>query len=101
MMLLTGKRVTGEEALKMGLVDVLTDQDNLRAQATQLAREIAENAPLAITSVRATLRAALADEVIKATEHELKEQQWLRATEDAGEGIRSVAERRAGNFQGR
>jgi enoyl-CoA hydratase/carnithine racemase len=101
MMLLTGKRVTGEEALKMGLVDVLTDQDNLRAQATQLAREIAENAPLAITSVRATLRAALADEVIKATEHELKEQQWLRATEDAEEGIRSVAERRAGNFQGR
>lgn len=101
MMLLTGRRVTGEEALKIGLVDVLTDQANLRARATELAREIAENAPLAITSVRATLRAALADEVIKATEHELKEQQWLRATEDAAEGIRSVAERRAGNFQGR
>ena len=36
-----------------------------------------------------------------ATEHELKEQQWLRATEDAAEGIRSVAERRPGKFKGR
>jgi enoyl-CoA hydratase/carnithine racemase len=44
--------------------------------------------------VRATLRGELADAVAKATEHELKEQQWLRATEDAQEGIRAVAERR-------
>jgi len=37
----------------------------------------------------------------KATEHELKEQQWLRATDDAAEGIRSVAERRPGVFKAR
>jgi hypothetical protein len=47
------------------------------------------------------MRAGLAEEVVEATEHERKEQQWLRATEDAEEGIRSVAERRPGNFQGR
>jgi enoyl-CoA hydratase/carnithine racemase len=101
MMLLTGRRVTGEEALTLGLVDVLVDQAALRDEATRLAREIAVNAPLAIASVRATLRQGLADAVIAATEHELKEQQWLRATEDAQEGIRSVAERRAGNFKGK
>ena len=83
----------------MGLVDVLTDQASLRDEATALAREIAENAPLAVKSVRATLRADLAKEVATATEHELSEQQWLRATEDAQEGIRSVAERRPGNFK--
>jgi enoyl-CoA hydratase/carnithine racemase len=100
-MLLTGRRVTGEEALQLGLVDVLTDQENLRAEAMRLAREIADNAPLAIASVRATLRAGLAEEVASATEHELAEQQWLRATEDAEEGIRSVAERRPGKFKAR
>jgi hypothetical protein len=31
---------------------------------------------------------------------ELAEQQWLRATEDAYEGIRAVSERRPGNFKG-
>jgi enoyl-CoA hydratase/carnithine racemase len=100
MMLLTGRRVGGEEALELGLVDVLTDQASLRQRAHDLAREIAENAPLAVKSVRATLRGDLADAVAEATEHELKEQQWLRATEDAQEGIRAVAERRPGNFKG-
>ncbi|MFV2090594.1 MAG: enoyl-CoA hydratase/isomerase family protein, partial [Pseudomonadales bacterium] len=99
LMLLTGRRVSGAEALDLGLVDVLTDQDQLRAEATRLAREIAENAPLAVASVRATMRADIAEQVARATDHELSEQQWLRATEDAQEGIRAVAERRPGNFQ--
>jgi len=101
MMLLTGRRIGGQEALAMGLVDVLTDAANLRDDALKLAREIAENAPLAVKSVRATLRGELADAVADATEHELKEQQWLRATDDAQEGIRAVAERRPGNFKAR
>ncbi|TDI90731.1 MAG: enoyl-CoA hydratase/isomerase family protein [Chloroflexi bacterium] len=101
LLLLTGRRINGEQALAMGLVDVLTDQENLRAEATRLAREIAENAPLAVASVRATMRSGLADAVIQATEHELSEQRWLRGTEDAAEGIRAVAERRPGNFTGK
>ncbi len=99
MMLLTGRRIGGEEAHALGLVDVLTDQASLRSEAARLAGEIAENAPLAVKSVRATLREGLAEAVAKATEHELSEQQWLRGTEDAQEGIRSVAERRPGNFK--
>ncbi|MGA0839331.1 MAG: enoyl-CoA hydratase/isomerase family protein [Pseudomonadales bacterium] len=101
MMLLTGRRLSGEEALALGLVDVLVPAESLREEAMKLAREIAENAPLAVKSVRATLRADLAAAVAKATEHELKEQQWLRATDDAAEGIRSVAERRPGIFKAR
>jgi enoyl-CoA hydratase/carnithine racemase len=101
LMFLTGRRLSGEEAMDIGLADLLVSQDALRAAATKLAAEIAENAPLAVMSVRATLRQGLSDQVAAATEHELKEQQWLRATADADEGIRAVAERRAGNFQGK
>ncbi len=101
LLLYTGRRLNGEQALQIGLVDVLTDQDNLRSEATKLAREIAENAPLAVASVRATMRHDLAAAVIEATEHELAEQPWLRATDDAGEGIRAVSERRPGNFTGK
>ena len=98
LMLLTGRRISGDQALELGLVDVLVDQDTLRDEAQRLAREIAENAPLAVASVRATLRGDLAAQVMKATDHELSEQQWLRATEDSQEGIRAVAERRPGSF---
>ncbi len=100
-MFLTGRRVPGEEAAGLGLADQLVDLDEVRPAALALAAEIAENAPLAILSVRATMRQGLAEAVAKATDHELAEQQWLRATKDAEEGIRAVAERRPGNFEGR
>ncbi len=101
LMFFTGRRLSGEEALKIGLADQLVEPDDLRTAAHALAAEIAENAPLAVVSVRATVRKGLADSIAAATEHELKEQQWLRGTEDADEGIRSVAERRPGNFKGK
>lgn len=100
LMLLTGRRIKAEEAHRMGLVDVLTSTADLRSDAQALAREIAGNAPLATVSVRSTIRRGLADDVERMTKHELAEQQWLRRTDDAEEGIRSVAERREGKFSG-
>ncbi len=47
----------------MGLADVLVPQDEVRAAAQKFAAEIAENAPLALVSTRATMRAGLADRV--------------------------------------
>jgi enoyl-CoA hydratase/carnithine racemase len=97
----TGRRVTGEQAFEMGLADVLTSADELRATAHSLAAEIAENAPLAVASVRATLRDGLAAAVKVQTDHENAEQARLRETEDFREGVKAVGERRPGDFQGR
>jgi len=100
LMCLTGRRLKGDEALEWGLVDVLVPISELKAAALALANEIAENAPLAVQSTRATLRAGLAEKVKAQTDHELKEQTWLRKTSDFAEGVRAVAERRPGNFTG-
>jgi enoyl-CoA hydratase/carnithine racemase len=97
---MTGRRIGGEEAYKIGLADILTDKENLRDEAIKLAAEIAENAPLAVKSVRATMRAGLADAVKKQTDHEGAEQYKLQQTEDHKEGVRAVGERRPGNFTG-
>ena len=101
LMFYTSRRVTGEEAFKMGLANVLVPQDQVRAEAEKLANEIAECSPLGLLSTRATMRAGLADRVMKATEHELKEQTRLRATEDFKEGVKATEERRVANFRGR
>lgn len=101
LMFYTSRRVTGEEAFKMGLANILVPQDQVRAEAFKLAHEIAENSPLGLMSTRATMRAGLADRVKAQTDHELAEQTWLRETEDFQEGIKATAERRAGNFKGR
>jgi len=100
LMCLTGRRIKGEEALAWGLADELVPLAELRGAALTLAREIAENAPLAVESTRATLRAGLAAAVKAQTDHELVEQTTLRATADFAEGVRSVNERRPGVFVG-
>ena len=101
LMMYTGRRIGGEEAVEWGLADVLATAENLRAEAMKLAAEIAEGAPLAVRSTRATLRRGLAEAVKSQTDHELVEQSWLARTDDHREGIKAVAERRAGVWKGK
>ncbi len=97
----TSRRVTGEDATRMGLANLCVPQDRVRAEALKLASEIAECSPLGLLSTRATMRAGLADRVMAATNHELAEQTRLRATEDFKEGVKATEERRVANFKGR
>jgi enoyl-CoA hydratase/carnithine racemase len=101
LMFYTSRRVTGEEAFAMGLADVLVPKAEVRAAALKLAAEIAENSPLGLVATRATMRGDIADRVLKATNHELKEQTALRKTDDFKEGVKATAERRLPNFVGR
>ena len=100
LMCLTGRRIRAEEALAWGLVDEVVPLEDLRAGALRLATEIAENAPLAVIATRKTLRGDLAAAVRAQTSHEHEQQTILRATDDFKEGVKSVAERRVGNFTG-
>ena len=100
-MLYTSVRVDGERARAMGLADRLVPADHLRSAAHELAQQIADAAPLAVRSIRRTMRAGLADRVAAATEHERVEQQRLSQTEDWAEGIQASRERRAPVFRAR
>ena len=82
LMFMTGRRLNGETAYEWGLADVLTDEESLRERALELAAEIAENAPLAVMSVRATMREGLAEAVKLQTDIEFREQYRLQKTED-------------------
>ena len=97
----TGRRIGGEEAHAIGLVDVLAPQAELRDAALALAKEIALSAPLAVVSTRRTLRRGLADAIAAITDHELTEQQQHFETEDFKEGVAAMAQRRPPNFNGR
>lgn len=101
LMFYTGRRVKGEQAYAWGLADELVPQAQVLGAAQALAREIAGSAPLAIQAIRATVRAGLPDRVRAATDHELKEQEWLLKTDDAKEGIKATAERREPSFSGK
>ncbi len=99
-MYLTSARYKPEDVAPWGLVDRVTESGGALAGAHALAAEIAANAPLAVQSTRATLRAGLADAVRERLLHEHAEQQWLQQTADYREGVASVFERREANFTG-
>jgi 2-(1,2-epoxy-1,2-dihydrophenyl)acetyl-CoA isomerase len=100
-MLYTSVRVDGERARAIGLADRLVPADQLRSAARELAQRIADAAPLAVRSIRRTMRAGLADRVAAATEHERVEQQRLSHTEDWAEGIQASLQRRPPVFHAR
>jgi 2-(1,2-epoxy-1,2-dihydrophenyl)acetyl-CoA isomerase len=98
-LLLTGRRIDGTEALRIGLCDGLADDP--RAGAHALAAEIAASAPLAVRAVRATQRAGLVRSFAAAVEHERNQQLQLIDTDDFREGIDASAHRRQPRFTGR
>ena len=100
LMFYTSRRVKGDDALRMGLADVLVPLAQVRNAAQELAREIAGCAPLGVVATRATLRQGVADRIAAATKHELTEQTRLRRTQDFKEGIKASAERRDPQFRG-
>jgi enoyl-CoA hydratase/carnithine racemase len=62
-MLYTGRRVDGEEAARVGLCDRLVPLADVRDAAIAFAGEIAASAPLAVRSIRQTMRGHLATQV--------------------------------------
>lgn len=99
-LILTGEMITAEEALRIGLVNRVTEPAELLATAEAIARKIIANAPLAVKYA------------MEAVEHgmEMTQEEGLFleatlfglccATEDMREGTRAFLEKRPARFQG-
>jgi 2-(1,2-epoxy-1,2-dihydrophenyl)acetyl-CoA isomerase len=74
------------------------EPDEVSREAHALAEDIASSAPLAVASIRRTLRDPMIAEVAAALSQERLEQGILRRTNDFREGVRANTERRAPQF---
>ena len=101
-LLLTGRRIGGEEAFALGLCDRLAGdaEGDLMTDALAYAGELASSGPLAVRAIRATLRLGLVESAKAAMDQECAEQRRLQGTADFAEGVLAAAERRAPRFTG-
>jgi len=100
-MLLTGKTISAQEALDIGLIGHVVPAGGALTKAMEIAEQISANGPLAVKAVLRSLRETEGLPEEEALKIELEIGMAVFATEDAKEGPRAFAEKRPPQFQGR
>ena len=99
-MLLTAHPIGCEQALFWGIVNEMTDSNQLAEYVLEQAMEIANNAPLAIKAIKRVVYQGFEQPIAEATKLELAEYAKLIDTKDRKEGIAAFNEKRAPEFAG-
>lgn len=96
-MILSATMLTGEEALKWGLVNYVVDLADLLPKATEIATKIANNSPLALSAAISSVNAGYKDGV-NGYQTEIDQFGNLFGTADFTEGVGAFMEKRKPNF---
>ena len=99
-LLLTGRRVDAEEALRLGLVSRVFPDDTFAAEIDAIAEGIAATAPIASRYTTVSLRDGGHRDLESAIQWEALAQPITLATEDLQEGVRAAQEKRPPRFRG-
>ena len=96
----TGKMVASDEAVQMGLVSRVVPDDQVVAEATSLAAEIAKGPPIALEFIKRITYTALSTTLEQACQYEVYSNGICHDTEDHREGVRAFLEKRDAVFHG-
>jgi enoyl-CoA hydratase/carnithine racemase len=100
-MLYTGNRINADEALRLGLVDYIVPMGRLLNKCEEIAAEICKSAPLAVQRIKQAALRGLDLPLGDGLKLERDLYLWLQGTDDAREGARAFAEKRAPDWKGK
>lgn len=97
----TARKITAEEAEKLGIVEHIYIPELLVPETEKLAAEIAENAPLALIQAKRAIQQGLQTDLKTGIDIERLAYERLLHTEDRLEGLAAFKEKRAPQYQGK
>jgi enoyl-CoA hydratase/carnithine racemase len=100
-MILTGRTVSADEALAIGLVEYVVPGAELLERAMALAEQMAANAPVAVRTAKAAVHRGADMALADALRLEQDLAAFLYTTEDAKEGPKAFLEKRSPVWKGR
>jgi methylglutaconyl-CoA hydratase len=100
-LLLTGRIIGAEEAARMGLVNEITEPQNLMARARALAAQLMENSPSSLRATKKLLNEHARAELDVQIASAVRENAAVRTTADFREGITSFLEKRKPVWSGK
>jgi enoyl-CoA hydratase len=100
-LILSGRVVDADEALRIGLVNGVFEPAELMDRTLEVARTIASKGPLAISAAKAAINHALQGDHVENLEAEADAFGELFSSEDAREGMTAFVEKRGASFSGR
>ena len=98
---LTGDEIDAAEALRIGLVSAVVPNERLAAEADAIARRIAERGPIATAYAKEAVSRGLDLPLEQALRLETDLSIILQTTEDRGEGVRALLDKRKPDFKGK
>lgn len=99
-MILTGRWVRADEALRIGLVNAVYPLDELQGKALELAESIAGNSPSAVRAAKDLLLISQTADPVVGLEHEAQAFALLFGSADQREGMAAFIEKREAQFTG-
>lgn len=99
--LLTGQWIDGKEAERIGLVNYAEPQENVLPKAMELARSLAQGAPLAIRWTKFSINKLLRDHVNLALDSSMFLEAATMGSDDLQEAAKAFYEKRQPEFKGR
>lgn len=100
-LIFTGRTLSARESLDWGLANAVVPDDQLMAHAWAMAREIADNAPLAVQAAKRMMRIGLNETFADHVHHVYLQLLPLFRSADLAEGMAAYMEKRPPKFTGR